>query len=103
MTDQAGDRVIAFVHYLRNNDGRGAEYALVVADDWQRHGLGSQLMRAIIEAAKSQGLSYIDGYVLATNDGMLALLKRLGFKNDIDKYDPGLRRVWLDLGGLETE
>lgn len=103
MVDQADDRVIAFVHYLRNNDGRGAEYALVVADDWQRHGLGSQLMRAIIEAAKSQGLSYIDGYVLATNDGMLALLKRLGFKNDIDKYDPGLRRVWLDLGGSETE
>lgn len=95
--DQSADKVIAFVHYLRNHDGRGAEYALVVADDWQRHGLGSQLMRAIIEAAKRQGLSYIDGYVLAINEGMLGLLKRLGFNNDIDKYDPGLRRVWLDL------
>ena len=95
--DQSNEEVIAFVHYLRNNDGRGAEYALVVADDWQRYGLGTKLMKALIEAAKQQGLSYIDGYVLASNSAMLGLLDRLGFRNDVDKYDPGLRRVWLDL------
>ncbi|GAA5083989.1 GNAT family N-acetyltransferase [Paenalcaligenes hermetiae] len=95
---QAGtEQVIAFVHYLRNSDGRGAEYALVVADDWQRYGLGTQLMRALIQEAKQQRLSYIDGYVLATNDGMLGLLAKLGFKSEVDPYDPGLRRVWLDL------
>ena len=94
-----GDQVIAFAHYLRNRDGVGAEYALVVADAWQRHGLGIQLMRALIEAAKQQGLSYIDGYVLGTNYAMLGLLRSLGFKADIDKYDPSLRRVWLDLTG----
>ena len=37
--------MIGFVHYLRNADGRGAEYPfLVVEDDWQRRGLGGQLM-----------------------------------------------------------
>lgn len=92
-----GDQVIAFAHYLRNRDGVGAEYALVVADDWQRHGLGVQMMRALIQAATHQGLSYIDGYVLASNYAMLGLLKHLGFKDDMDKYDPSLRRVWLEL------
>lgn len=101
VADPSTDQIIAFAHYLRNNDGRGAEYALVVGDDWQRHGLGVQLMKALIAEAKQQGLSYIDGYVLATNYGMLGLLKRLGFQNDVDKYDPSLRRVWLDLSQFE--
>ena len=95
-TDE-GDQVIAFAHYLRNRDGVGAEYALVVADAWQRHGLGRQLMRALIQAAQQQDLTYIDGYVLSTNYAMLGLLKQLGFKDDMDKYDPSLRRVWLEL------
>jgi acetyltransferase len=90
--------IIGFSHYLRNADGRGAEYALVIADAWQRRGLGRELMRGLIEAAEYQGLTYIDGVVLATNRAMLSLMERLGFQNDEDLEDPGMRRVWLDLG-----
>lgn len=92
------ERIIGFAHYLRNADGRGAEYALVIGDDWQRCGLGSQLMRMLIEAANEQGLTYIDGLVLGTNRPMLGLMSYLGFRIDIDEEDPGMRRVWLDLG-----
>lgn len=92
------ESIIGFAHYLRNADGRGAEYALAISDDWQRHGLGTCLMRALIEAAQSQGLTYIDGYVLASNRPMLGLMASLGFRNDPDPDDPGMRRVWLDLG-----
>ncbi len=93
-----GERIIGFAHYLRNADGRGAEYALVIGDEWQRCGLGSQLMRALIEAAQEQGLTYIDGLVLGTNRPMLSLMSYLGFRIDPDEEDPGMRRVWLDLG-----
>jgi len=92
------ESIIGFAHYLRNPDGLGAEYALAIADDWQRRGLGSCLMRALITEARIQGLGYIDGYVLASNRPMLALMDSLGFRNDPDQYDPGMRRVWLDLG-----
>ncbi|NYT22106.1 GNAT family N-acetyltransferase [Alcaligenaceae bacterium] len=92
------ERIIGFAHYLRNADGRGAEYALVIGDEWQRCGIGSQLMRALIEAAQEQGLTYIDGLVLATNRPMLGLMSYLGFRIDPDAEDPGMRRVWLDLG-----
>lgn len=47
--------IIGFAHYLRNPDGRGAEYALVIGDDWQRRKLGGQLMSALIDAAREQG------------------------------------------------
>ncbi|MYN14105.1 GNAT family N-acetyltransferase [Pusillimonas sp. TS35] len=92
------EQIIGFAHYLRNADGRGAEYALVIADAWQRRRLGSQLMGALIDAAKEQRLTYIDGLVLATNRPMLALMTHLGFRNDVDEEDPTMRRVWLDLG-----
>ena len=92
------ERIIGFAHYLRNPDGRGAEYALVVGDEWQRCGLGSQLMQVLIEAAQEQGLTYIDGLVLGSNKPMLGLMSYLGFRIDADKDDPGMRRVWLDLG-----
>lgn len=92
------EQIIGFAHYLRNADGRGAEYALVIGDAWQRRGLGAQLMGGLIEAAQYQGLTYIDGVVLATNRPMLSLMKHLGFRNDYDAEDPTMRRVWLDLG-----
>jgi len=89
--------IVGFAHYLRNPDGRGAEYALVIGDDWQRRGLGRQLMTALIDAAREQGLEYIDGLVLSTNRPMLALMTSLGFTNDADPEDPTMRRVWLGL------
>lgn len=91
------EQIIGFAHYLRNADGQGAEYALVIADDWQRRGLGAHLMHGLIGAARRQGLKYIDGVVLATNRAMLSLMVSLGFRNDPDESDPGMRRVWLDL------
>lgn len=89
--------IIGFAHYLRNPDGKGAEYALAISDDWQRHGLGASLMRELIQAAKEQGLSYIDGYVLSNNRAMLSLMDYLGFINDPDPDDHTVRRVWLSL------
>lgn len=89
--------LVGFAHYLRNPDGRGAEYALVIGDDWQRRGLGRQLMTALIDAAREQGLEYIDGLVLSTNRPMLTLMTSLGFTNDRDPDDPTMRRVWLGL------
>ena len=91
------DAVIGLAHYLRHADGRGAEYALVIGDDWQRQGLGAKLMRKLIDAAAEQGLEYIDGLVLSENKPMLALMTSLGFTNDPDPEDPSLRRVWLKL------
>ena len=91
------EKIIGFAHYLRNADGRGAEYALVIGDDWQRRGLGARLMGGLIEAAKEQRLTYIDGFVLASNRPMLSLMAHLGFQNDADPEDRTMRRVWLDL------
>lgn len=91
------EQIIGFAHYLRNPDGRGAEYALVIADSWQRHGLGRQLLQGLIQVARVQRLDYIEGFVLASNRPMLGLMTHMGFTNDPDEEDPTMRRVWLSL------
>jgi acetyltransferase len=91
------ERIVGFAHCLRNADGRGAEYALVIADDWQRRGLGAQLMRSLIEVTRHQRLAYLEGVVLASNRPMLGLMASLGFRNDPEPFDPDMRRLWLDL------
>jgi acetyltransferase len=89
--------IIGLAHYLRNPDGQGAEYALVIADDWQGRGLGRRLMTRLIEAAREQGLTYIEGLVLSNNRPMLSLMTQLGMVNDPDPDDSSMRRVWLSL------
>lgn len=87
--------IIGLAHYLRNPDGQGAEYALVVADDYQRRGLGAMLMQALIEAAREQGLGYLEGIVLKANRPMLTLMQRLGMRSEPDPEEPSMRRLWM--------
>ena len=91
------ERVIGVTRYLLNADAVTAEFALVVADDFYGRGVGSALMTAICDIARSRGLAAIIGQVLATNSSMLKLMKRLGFVEDRDPDDPDLRRVLLML------
>jgi RimJ/RimL family protein N-acetyltransferase len=56
-----------------------ADFAIVLGDAWQGLGLGRELMSRLIAAARRFGLSKLSGHVLATNTGMLALARRLGF------------------------
>ena len=56
-----------------------ADFAIVLADAWQGLGLGRELMSHLTDAARQYGLRKLSGDVLATNAGMLALARRLGF------------------------
>jgi len=96
-TGESVETIIGLAHYLRNPDGLGAEYALVIADDWQGQGLGRRLMSRLIDAAREQGLTYIEGVVLSNNRPMLSLMTGLGMTNDPDPDDNAMRRVWMPL------
>ncbi len=59
--------------------GQGAEFAIVVADDFQNTGLGLKLCDMLIGIARDKGLSSIYGIVLNDNIKMLNLARKLGF------------------------
>jgi acetyltransferase len=68
-----------------------AEFAVVVTDEYQRLGLGSEFLDFIIEIAKDKNLSKINGVVLKDNFPMITLCREKGFR--FSDGDPGEYKV----------
>lgn len=84
------EREIAVARYAINPDGETCEFAVVVADDWQGRGVGSELMRQLMNAAKKKGIKRIQGQVLKDNTEMLGLMEFLGFEAEPNPEDPSI-------------
>ena len=75
--------------------GEKAEYAVILADDWQGRGLGREMMEKLIELAKEKGLLGIYAEIMPGNRGMRKLAVELGFKL-LDDYEEGTTFTVLD-------
>jgi GNAT superfamily N-acetyltransferase len=95
------DIVAGARYYVRAGSGR-CEFAITVADGWQGMGLGSRLLRELIQAARRRGLKQMEGFVLAGHSRMLDLPRRLGFTVDTDPDDVRVKIVRLDLSRRGT-
>ena len=91
------EREIGVARFIRLPDGRSCEFAVVVADDWQRRGLGRRMMARLIEVARARGFGTMIGWILAENDGMLAMVSALGFSLQADPGDARNRVATLAL------
>jgi len=76
-----GDEALAVAEarYVVDATGKVCEFAVVVADDWQRLGLARRLLAQLVRVAAEAGLRQMVGEVLATNHAMLSLARSLGF------------------------
>ncbi|HXH03304.1 MAG TPA: bifunctional acetate--CoA ligase family protein/GNAT family N-acetyltransferase [Candidatus Competibacteraceae bacterium] len=74
-----------------------AEYAILVNRAMAGLGLGSMLMRCIIDYARSRGIRELYGEVLRENKAMLRLNRALGFRIEADPDDPAVMQVTLEL------
>ncbi|WP_291993151.1 bifunctional acetate--CoA ligase family protein/GNAT family N-acetyltransferase [Candidatus Accumulibacter sp. ACC003] len=84
---------IGVARYVTNPDGESVEFALAVADDWQKHGVGRKLMGALIAAARAKGYRTVVGDVLSMNTKMFNLMSKLGFTIHPHPDDPAVKRV----------
>ncbi len=79
--ERAGKRLVGEARYAPAIDRPGgAEFAIVVADDWQRRGLGARLFGKLLRHAADRGIARLHGDVLHDNVAMLALARRHGFR-----------------------
>ncbi len=74
-----GRRVLGIANLVRTRRPGQAEFALLVGDGFQRHGVGSELLRRLVAIGGEEGMTEIVGYVLESNAPMLAICERLGF------------------------
>jgi acetyltransferase len=71
---------IVAVGRLIKEDSRQAEFAVLIADPFQGHGLGTELLRRLIEIGRAEKLERITGEILPENDSMLHVCRQLGFE-----------------------
>jgi acetyltransferase len=64
---------------IETTNAEEGEFAIVIRDDYQRKGIGSRLMDALIQAARDRHVREITGAVLAANPRMTRFAESLGF------------------------
>jgi len=86
-------RQIGVARCVADEDRAGAEFAVVVADDWQNRGVGTRLLCELMRAARAAGVRRLWGDILAGNTQMLGLMTALGFELHSPPEDPLVRRA----------
>lgn len=86
-----GPRILA-VGRLRKIPGTNdAEFAILVSDEYQGRGLGTELVRRLIDVARQEKISKLTGDVLQDNVIMRRVCQKLGFKLTGELDDPVLK------------
>ena len=83
--------------YVINPDNTSCEFAIVVTDEHQHQGIGTRLMKALMDSARLHDLDIMEGSVLSNNTNMLHLMTELGFskKRSPEERDIFLVERWL--------
>jgi acetyltransferase len=97
------DREIALVADLKNRDGthqilgvgrlikehgtNEAEFAILVSDRWQGKGLGTELLKLLVEIGRKERLARIIGHIAVENTMMKRVSEEVGFSLRFDEGD----------------
>ena len=97
------DREMALVTELKHPDGscevlavgrlsklhgtEEAEIAVLVRDEFQHRGLGTEIVSRLLQIARDEKLKYVASTMLGVNREMRAICKRLDFQLSVDMED----------------
>jgi acetyltransferase len=77
----SGDReIIAVGRLTKMRDLGDAEVAILVSDQHQRQGLGTELVRRLVQIGRAEGLRRLVAVMLRQNQGMQQVCRKLDFK-----------------------
>jgi acetyltransferase len=80
-----GQRVILGVGRLSKLHGTDeAEFALLIADEWQGRGLGTELLASLVRVAREEGWHRLSARILPDNHSMQSVARRTGFSLHTD-------------------
>jgi GNAT superfamily N-acetyltransferase len=82
----SGVRIVGVSRYCADDSGN-CECAVTVADAWQDKGLGTVLMKHLIEVARARGIHRMTSLDSVENSRMKEMARHLGFHVRIDPDD----------------
>jgi RimJ/RimL family protein N-acetyltransferase len=76
--EEGEERIVAVARLARSRDPAEAESAIVVRDDYQRQGLGTHLLKLLVEVARSMDIERLTAWVMAENLHMMQIIQKSG-------------------------
>ncbi|MBE0520314.1 bifunctional acetate--CoA ligase family protein/GNAT family N-acetyltransferase [Candidatus Bathyarchaeota archaeon] len=95
LTEERRRKILGVVRLIIEPNGKTGEIAFIIADPWQRLGLGTKMVDYMIEICKDRGLEAIYGIMLPDNHRAIMLMKKMGF--NVEHLDEGTVKAALDL------
>ena len=78
------DEIVAVGRLIKVHEVNEAEFAIVIRDQWQGHGLGTHFMKLLLDIGRKEGVGHIFGQILPDNYAMQRVCKNLGYKLHYD-------------------
>ncbi len=82
-----GEVEIGQCRYVLDSDGKAAECAAVVGDNWQKQGLGILLVNRLIETARARGIERLYSIDAADNYKLNEVARKYGWECHSDPDD----------------
>jgi acetyltransferase len=86
--DTGEAQILAVGRLKKTHASNDAEFAILITDEYQGRGLGSELLRRLLEIGKDEKLTRITADILPDNFAMQRVCENLGFKICRDIEDP---------------
>jgi len=69
--------IVGVARYVRSQDPKEAEVAVVVGDPWQGRGVATWLLQRLVERARQEGIDHFTALVMSDNEQALELFRHL--------------------------
>jgi len=80
------EEILGVGRLIKVHGANEGEFAIVISDQWQGQGLGTYLLKLILDIGRQEGLERIVGHILPDNYGMQRVCKKLGFALNYDDF-----------------
>ncbi len=99
-TDERGRRSIVGMGQLGKLQGTNdAEFSVLVGDEHQRTGVGTELLRRLLWVARDENIERVVAEILPENEGMRRICAKLGFDQQVI---PGTRTIYAQVNVAEA-
>ena len=88
--------IIGLGQLTKLHGSREAEFAILISDEYQRQGVGTELLTRLVQFGRDEKLERIVAEILPENEGMKRVSARVGFKMHMNR-DEGVIEAALPL------
>jgi acetyltransferase len=88
-----GGEIVAIGRLSKLAGQSAAEFSIVVSDEWQHKGLGTELLRRLVSIGRDERVSVIKADILPDNLDMRRICEKVGFKLQFEAGDSVVRAL----------